>query len=95
MPKGGFEPLEHHKRSQHHPTQPQHLSTVTQPAPIRRTPVKHPPNVVSHPARASRVQFHVENGPDENLSKVVAAWPDLRPEDQQRIMAIVERGDVS
>ena len=95
MPKGGFESLEIQKRNQHHPTQPQHLSTVTQPEPIRRTPVKHPANIVSHPARASRVQLHVENEPYENLSKVVAAWPDLRPEDQQRILAIVERGDVS
>ena len=92
MPKGGFEPIRHPKSSQPSSTQHQHLSAFKRPAPIRSTSVKHPSNVVSQPSCASRVQHQDESQPYENLAKVVAAWPDLRPDDKQRILAIVEEG---
>ena len=92
MPKGGFEPIRHLNSTQPSSTQRQHLSTLKHPAPLRSTSVKHPSNIVSQPSCASRVQHQAEGQPYENLAKVVAAWPDLRPEDKQRILAIVEEG---
>ena len=93
MENAGFEPITASKPFSETPHEKPQSGVVTGPdAPTHPTPLPSE----NHP---KPTDFAIRSAPgvpeDPALAKVITAWPGLSSEDQQRILAIVQRGGAS